>query len=66
MNAQKVKMDSLVTEGLQIRCAMNEDTIAEYAEAMKDGAMFPPIIVFEEVLADAEVVLLHALLCVLD
>ena len=49
MNTQKVKMDSLVTEGLQIRCAMNEDTIAEYAEAMKDGAMFPPIIVFEEV-----------------
>ena len=48
MNTQKIKLDDLVTEGLQIRCAIDKDVVAEYAEAMKDGAKFPPVIVFKE------------------
>ena len=48
MNAQKVKLSDLVTEGLQIRCAIDKEVVADYAEAMKDGAKFPPIIVFKE------------------
>ena len=48
MNAQKIKLGDLVTEGLQIRCAIDKDVVAEYAEAMKDGAKFPPIIVYRE------------------
>ena len=48
MNAQKIKLSDLVTEGLQIRCAIDKDVVAEYAEAMKDGAKFPPIIVYRE------------------
>lgn len=48
MNAQKIKLSDLVTEGLQIRCAIDKDVVAEYAEAMKDGAKFPPIFVYRE------------------
>lgn len=46
MNAQAVKLTNLITTGLQVRCAMNKDVVAEYAEAMKEGAKFPPVIVF--------------------
>ena len=48
MNAQKIKLSDLVTEGLQIRCTIDKDVVAEYAEAMKDGAKFPPVIVYRE------------------
>lgn len=48
MNAQKTKLNALVTEGLQIRCAIDKAVVAEYAEAMNDGAKFPPILVFSE------------------
>ena len=48
MKTEKIKLKSLVTEGLQIRCAMDKDAIADYAEAMEDGAKLPPIIVFRE------------------
>ena len=34
--------------GTQSRAAINEDTIAEYAEAMKGGAKFPPIRIFND------------------
>ena len=48
MNAQKIKLNALVTEGLQIRCTIDKNVVAEYAEAMKDGKEFPPILVFRE------------------
>lgn len=35
-----------VNGGSQPRAALDEDTIAEYAEAMESGATFPPIVVF--------------------
>ena len=48
MNATKIKLEDLVTEGLQIRCEINDEVVSDYAEAMKDGEKFPPIIVFKE------------------
>ena len=36
----------LKKDGLQLREALSEDTVAEYAEAMRNGAKFPPVIVF--------------------
>lgn len=48
MNTQTVMLGNLITRGLQVRCAMNGDVVAEYAEAMKDGAKFPPIIAYRE------------------
>ena len=32
--------------GIQVRAAMHPDTVNDYAEAMRDGASFPPIVVF--------------------
>lgn len=32
----------------QPRCAINEDTVADYAEAMRDGASFPAVVVFND------------------
>lgn len=34
--------------GTQPRVAINEDTVAEYAEALKDGATFPPVVAFHD------------------
>lgn len=41
-----VKIAQLDKHGLQTRCALDERTVAEYAEAMADGAEFPPVVVF--------------------
>jgi len=35
------------TAGTQIRVCLDEPTVAEYAEALRAGAQFPPIVVFE-------------------
>lgn len=32
----------------QPRCEINEDTVADYAEAMRDGASFPAVVVFND------------------
>ena len=53
MNIQTVKLDDLVTEGLQVRCSTNKDVAAEYAEAIKDGAKFPPVIVYRQSVGSA-------------
>jgi ParB-like chromosome segregation protein Spo0J len=46
----------ITTAGTQIRAAVNQDAVAEYADAMNDGAIFPPVVVFhdgsEYILAD--------------
>ena len=34
--------------GTQPRAAIHEDTVAEYAGALRDGAKFPPVIVFRD------------------
>ena len=53
MNIQTVKLDDLVTEGLQVRCSTNKDVVAEYAEDIKDGAKFPPVIVYRQSVGSA-------------
>lgn len=42
ISLSKIRRDG----GTQPRAALNQETIGEYAEAMKDGAQFPPVIVF--------------------
>ena len=52
MNAAKVKELSLsrivAHQEVQARVEMNEETIEEYAEAMRKGDKFPPVIVFSD------------------
>jgi uncharacterized ParB-like nuclease family protein len=45
----KLKIDSIQTEaGTQTRAKINEDAVTEYAEAMENGAEFPPVTVFHD------------------
>ena len=45
----KLKIDSIQTEaGTQTRVKINEDAVTEYAEAMENGAEFPPVTVFHD------------------
>lgn len=46
----KVLIGELVKDGLQTRVALDERTVAEYAEAMREGSKFPPVKVFEDAL----------------
>lgn len=46
-------IDALWRDGLQTRVALDEQTVREYAEAMREGAQFPPVKVFEEPCAGA-------------
>jgi uncharacterized ParB-like nuclease family protein len=46
---KKLKLSEIVTDaGTQVRAGLNETTMAEYAEALADGAKFPPVIVFHD------------------
>lgn len=40
----KIRLDG----STQPRCAIGEDTVADYAEAMRDGASFPPVVAFND------------------
>lgn len=43
-----IKIDGIVaTSSTQPRCALDKRIVERYAEALKDGAVFPPIVVFE-------------------
>lgn len=44
VDASTIRLDGAT----QPRCAINEDTVQEYAEAMRDGANFPPVVVFND------------------
>jgi len=48
MATKEIKIDSLVTENLQMRLQLDEKTIVNYAQHMDDGKEFPPIVVFCE------------------
>lgn len=40
-------LDSLVTDGgTQVRSEIDEEVVGEYAQALADGAQFPPVVVF--------------------
>lgn len=42
----RVKIGNLTKDGLQTRVALDERTVQEYADAMRDGDNFPPVKVF--------------------
>jgi len=43
----KIKIDAVIIDaGTQTRVTINEDTVTDYAEAMTEGAKFPPVVVF--------------------
>lgn len=42
LNTQAIRVDG----GTQARVQINNDAVADYAEAIKDGAEFPPVVVF--------------------
>lgn len=57
MKTQSLKLQDVVTTaGTQIRAKIDAEAVADYAEAMTEGAKFPPVIVFhdgtEYILAD--------------
>ena len=44
-----VRLDAIVFDaGTQIRTAINEQVVAEYAELMDEGVQFPPIVLFHD------------------
>lgn len=44
-----IKIEDIKTgAGTQTRAMINEQVVGEYAEAMEDGAVFPPVIVFHD------------------
>ena len=43
---QNVPLTEICQNGLQIRVAIDERTVNDYAEAIQNGAKFPPVIVF--------------------
>ena len=49
MNKIAIPLASITADPrVQSRAGRNEETVSEYAQAMRDGAVFPPIIVFQE------------------
>lgn len=46
---QNLKLEQIRTDGgTQPRTALNESTVADYAEAITDGAKLPPVVVFHD------------------
>ena len=46
---RRLALDRIRTDGgTETRVAMDVATITDYAQAMVDGATFPPIVVFQE------------------
>ncbi len=48
VSAQVLEIDLIQDGGAQMRAAMNEETVADYAEEMVAGAEFPPVIVYHD------------------
>ena len=44
---RKIAIGDIERKGLQTRVALNEETVADYAEAMAKGVKFPPVTVFQ-------------------
>jgi hypothetical protein len=44
---KQLKLSEIVTDaGTQVRAGLSEATVSDYAEALADGATFPPVVVF--------------------
>ena len=49
MKTTCLKLTEIVTTaGTQVRARLDTDTVDEYASAMVDGAVFPPVVVFHD------------------
>ena len=46
--AKEIAISKIRTDGLQMRVQMNEAAIAEYAELMAGGTVFPPVTLFRD------------------
>ena len=46
--AKEIPISKIRTDGLQMRVQMNEAAIAEYAELMSGGTVFPPVTLFRD------------------
>lgn len=45
----RIKLNDIVFDGgTQIRAAINEDVVSEYAEQMTEGAQFPAVVIFHD------------------
>lgn len=44
--AREIAISKVRTDGLQMRVAINEAAVEEYAELMAGGAVFPPVVLF--------------------
>jgi hypothetical protein len=46
---QRVALQDIVFDaGTQVRVSISEQVVADYAEAMTDGADFPPVVLFHD------------------
>ena len=49
MSVGALSLDTItLDDGLQPRVALNEDTIADYDEQIRQGVEFPPVVVFRD------------------
>jgi len=49
VSIRNVRVGEIVVDcGTQIRAEINESAVGEYSEAMRDGAEFPPVVVFND------------------
>jgi len=49
MDSQRVNLEAIVFDaGTQVRAAISEQTVADYAEAMSEGVAFPAIVLFHD------------------
>lgn len=45
---QLIKLSKLIKDGLQTRVALNEQTVTDYADSIRNGAKFPPVTVVKD------------------
>jgi ParB-like chromosome segregation protein Spo0J len=46
---QRIRLDAIAFDaGTQIRAALDQQVVADYVEAMSNGAVFPPIVLFHD------------------
>lgn len=49
MKSQSLKIETIVTTaGTQIRAKIDAEAVSDYADAMEEGAKFPPVVVFHD------------------
>lgn len=48
MSLAFLKPESILTEGMQVRAKLSEETVLDYVSAMSGGAKFPPVTVFRD------------------